>query len=345
MNKKKILVFRFSAMGDVAMAVPVLKALAEQNKEVEIIMVSRAFFSPFFHYLPQVKFVPVDFEKQYKGIKGLWSLYKNLIKYKPDYIADIHDVLRTKILRNLFRLNRLPIQSIDKGRAEKKALTRKKNKVLVPLKTTHERYADVFRKMGYKLDLSKVKPLEKPPMSSQVELFFQTFEGEKFIGIAPFAAHKGKQYPLEKIKKIINILLEKDDKLNIILFGGGKKEKKKLDELEKINRNKVVNITGIFSLEEELQIISRLHKMLSMDSGNGHMAAIFGIPVISIWGATHPFAGFAPLGQTSDQQFIPDLKKHPELPTSIYGNKIFKDFEKIWEDVSEKEITNKILND
>ncbi len=341
--KKKIMVFRFSAMGDVAMTVPVIKALTEQNSEVKVQVVSRPFFAPFFTSLENVEFIPADFKTEYKGFLGLIKLFGKLKNYYPDAIADLHDVLRTKVLRNLFGISGKQVVSINKGRKEKKALTRKKNKIFKTLKSTHERYADVFRKLGYKVDLQNTQPLSQPEMSSQLALFMQTFEGNKIIGIAPFAAHRGKQYPLEKIKKTIEILLEKDPGLNIVLIGGGKEEKKKLDELEKINRNRIVNITGIFSFEEELQLISRLDKLLSMDSGNAHIAALFGVPVITIWGATHPYAGFAPFGQPEENHILPDRKKYPQLPTSIYGNKTFEDFEKIWEDIHEEEIAAKLL--
>ncbi len=342
-KQKKIMVFRFSAMGDVAMSVPVIKAVLEQNDEVEIQVVSRVFFAPFFELLPEVEFFPVDFKKEYKGIPGLIKLFKRLKAENPDAIADLHDVLRSRFLRVLFSLTGKKVFSIDKGRKEKRALTREKNKTLKPLKTTHERYADVFREMGFRVDLFKVNPIEKPEMSAQVGLFFQTFEGNKIIGIAPFAAHEGKQYPMDKIKKVIELLLEKDKEINIILFGGGKEEKKKLDELEKINRNRIVNVTGVFSLKEELQIISRLDKMLSMDSGNGHMAALFGVPVVTIWGATHPYAGFAPFGQPEKNQILPDIQKFPQLPTSIYGNKTFENFKQIWETIPEEKVVKSLL--
>jgi len=344
MNGKKIMVFRFSAMGDVAMVVPVLKALIEQN-EVEVTMVSRAFFAPFFQPLPNLEFIGVDLKNDYKGLGGLFSLYRKLKKMNPDAVSDLHDVLRTKVLRSFFKISGTKVKKIDKGRKEKKALTREKNKILILLQSTHERYADVFRKLGFSLDLSKVEALPTPKMSPQVSLFFQTFEGKKMIGIAPFAAHKGKQYPFEKIKEVIKILLEADTEINIILFGGGEEEKRNLSELEKINRNRIVNIAGVFSLEEELQILSRLNVLLSMDSGNAHMAALYGVPVVTIWGATHPYAGFAPFNQKKVNQLLPDLKKYPQLPTSVYGNKIFPGFDKIWDDIPAKSVAKKLLDE
>ena len=340
--KQRILVFRFSAMGDVAMTVPVLQALVAQNPEVEVIMISRAFFAPFFKELPGVSFVGVDLKNKYKGFSGLFRLYKELKKYQPDAIADLHDVLRTKVLRIFFRLSGFSIQKIDKGRAEKKALTRGNNKILKALKTTHERYADVFRGLGYTIDLNNVQYIRKD-LSSQVRLFLQSFESDKLVGIAPFAAHIGKQYPLQNIKEVINLLL-KEEHLSILLFGGGAEEKKQLQALESINRNRVVNLAGMFSFEEELQIISRVNVMLSMDSGNAHIAALYGVPVISIWGATHPFAGFAPFKQKTSQQLHPDLQKYPQLPTSIYGNKTFEGFDHVWDSIRPEEVAVTVLN-
>ena len=61
--------------------------------------------------------------------------------------------------------------------------------------------------------------------------------------------------------------------------------------------------------------------MLSMDSGNAHMAAMLGIKVITIWGVTHPYAGFAPFNQPEDNTILSNREQFPKIPTSVYGNK------------------------
>jgi len=339
----KIMTFRFSAMGDVAMTVPVLQALLNTYDDLEIVVVSRPFFEPFFKNLPRTEFIGVDLKHKYKGLPGLFRLYRFLKTKQPDAIADLHDVLRTKILRTFFRLGGFhKIAVIDKGRAEKKALTRLQNKILKPLKTTHQRYAEVFDKLGYPVDLKRFEP-KFTNLSNQVKLFLAPLSDKKIMGIAPFAAHAGKQYPIEKIKETIRLLLQKNEEIVILLFGGGSREKQLLDELEQIDRNRIVNVAGVFSFEEELQIISRLQVMLSMDSGNGHLAALYGVPVVTIWGATHPYAGFAPFNQPAENQIFPDLKQFPQLPTSVYGNKTFEGFEKVWETIKPKEVVDKIL--
>ena len=60
-----------------------------------------------------------------------------------------------------------------------------------------------------------------------------------------------------------------------------------------------------------------------MDSGNGHLAAMYGIPVITVWGVTHPYAGFAPFLQPEENSITADREQFPLIPTSVYGNKVW----------------------
>ncbi len=337
---KSILVFRFSSLGDVAMTYPVLKTLTETHPEIKIQLVSRPFFAPIFKHLPKIEFIPASVDTTYKGLPGLYKLFKDLKTGNLDLVADLHDVLRTKVLRNFFRLTGTPVYVIDKGRKEKKHLVRTPLEHNRPLKSTHERYTDVFRKAGFPLDLSLFKP-EKPLLDSPVKLFLAPFFKTKLIGVAPLAKHPGKQYPLGGTKEAIRLILEENRDAVVFLFGSPD-EKPILDSIIP-DPHRVFNLAGMFSFAEELQIISRLDIMLSMDSGNGHLAANYGIPVITVWGITHPYAGFAPFGQTPDRQILPDIKKFPMLPCSIYGNKICPGYEKIWDDILPEYIAEKVL--
>jgi len=89
----------------------------------------------------------------------------------------------------------------------------------------------------------------------------------------------------------------------------------------------VENVAGELTFEEELALISNLDLMLSMDSSNGHLAALFGVPVITLWGVTHPYAGFVPFGQPSENQLMANREEYPLIPTSIYGNKYPTEYE------------------
>ncbi|WP_317164175.1 glycosyltransferase family 9 protein [Apibacter sp. B2966] len=300
--KEKILVFRFSAMGDVAMTVPVIREFIEQNKDVELLIVTRHFFAPFFQSIPNITFIGVDIEN-YNGILGLKKLADELKVYEPTMVADLHNVLRTKILKLFLSKHVKKIATLDKNRKEKKLLTRRKNKKLYPLRPVSEYYADVFRRLGFDLKLSH-------------KLSSNPIKKKNSIGVAPFANYKEKMLPLDKMKDIC-IHLAKDD-FQIYLFGGGKEETEILDSWQKMHPN-IHSLSGQITLKEQMNLISQLPLMITMDSANMHISSLVGTKVISIWGATHPFAGFLGYGQQlNDVIQINDLSCRP---CSIFGNK------------------------
>lgn len=314
---KKILVLRFSALGDVAMTIPVIWSLKQQFPDTEITFVSRNFARPIIENVPGTIFFPLELNGRHKGFIGIFRLYTDLKRAGEwDTIADLHDVLRTKILRFLFWLSGSKTYCIDKGRKDKKLLTRKKYKILMPLKPTVQRYAEVFQQSG--LDV-KVEFKSLFGKASLIHSSISDLTGEKdcrWIGIAPFAKHEGKAYPIEKMKRLIGMLSNKPG-IKIFLFGGGKAEE---DALEQISAEfqGVINLVGKMKLEQELEIISHLDLMISMDSANMHLASLAGIPVVSIWGATHPHAGFYGWNQSQDNAVQVDLYCRP---CSVFGNK------------------------
>lgn len=330
---KHILVIRFSAMGDVAMTVPVLRALTEQHPELKITVVTRAFFKPFFQDLKNVEVYSADLKEEHKGVLGLYKLSKELKALKFDAVADLHNVLRSKILKFFFTGKN--VVQIDKGRAEKKALT--SGKQFQQLKTTHQRYADVFDKLGFSVELSNPKFSNPKPLTENLNSFISN-KDFKTIGIAPFAAHKSKMYPLEQMELVI---AELSKNYNIILFGGGKSEVEVLNEIES-KHNNVFSVAGKLNLNEELILISNLDLMLSMDSGNAHLAAMLGVKTITIWGVTHPYAGFAPFNQPEDYALLADRKQFPLIPTSVYGNKFPEGYEIAAGSISVSTIVDKV---
>jgi len=331
---KHILVIRLSAMGDVAMLVPVLQVLKANYPEVKITILSRKFLKPIFDFSLtgiELNFHEVDTNYKHKGARGIFKLSKELKKLNIDAIADTHNVLRSKMLLKF--LNNIQSASIDKGRKEKKALVNHKN--FVQLKTTHERYADVFRSFGFKIDLSKHTFYKKPELPNLPFINSIAETGKKWIGIAPFAQYDGKMYPLELMEKVIAELKKTKQ---IFLFGGGKKEVALLNKIAS-KYPTVISVAGKLSLLEELQLIAHLDTMIAMDSGNAHFAAMLDVKTLSIWGVTHPFAGFAPFKQ-QDNCILPDLDKYPKIPCSIYGNKVCNGYEKVMYSILPERIVN-----
>jgi ADP-heptose:LPS heptosyltransferase len=309
-----ILVIRFSAMGDVAMTVPVIKNALQQNPSLKITIVSNAYFEPMFAGLERCYFHPAHLKTKHKGVAGIYKLFRELVsKNKFDAIADFHSVLRSSLLRTFFKLTGYKTAVIDKGRNEKKELTRKENKVFKQLTTSHERYAQVLRKLGSDVILDASKPVfQKQILPVSVQPLFH--QDKKIIGIAPFAQHKEKMYPLQKMKKVVQSLALSN---NIIFFGGGAAEINILKSWVAEIPN-TTNAAGEYSFAEELAIIGNLSVMISMDSANMHLASLYNVPVISIWGATHPFAGFYGWGQNENNIVSTDISCRP---CSVFGNK------------------------
>lgn len=337
-KKEHLLVIRLSAMGDCALAVPVLRALQEQHPTVKFTVVTKPFFKNIFGLLEGVEVVEADTKAEYKGFFGVLKLGKQLSGEGFTKVADLHDVLRSKIVRKIFALHQIPSVKIDKGRADKKALTQLEKKELQPLQTTSERYADVFRRLGFPLHLGDNNFLNPLKLSSTAGKMLPE-SSFKIVGIAPFAAHEAKTYPVDLMKQIIG-KLDAQENCRILLFGGGE-EVEQLSALEAGFKN-TVSVAGKLSFKEELQVISHLDVMLSMDSGNGHLAAMFGVPVITLWGGTHPYAGFAPYGQSEENQILPDLEKYPFLPTSVFGNKMIPGYEEVMRTILPETVINRI---
>lgn len=335
---KHLLVIRLSALGDVAMMVPVLSALTRQYPQLKITVLTKEFCRPMFSQL-SITAHTAAVNTRHKGLLGLWKLYKELKKLRFDAIIDLHDVLRSNILLAYFRFGGIPCYQLDKGRAEKKALTSTKNKVFKALKTTHERYADVFARIGLSIDWSKVPLLEREKLSDKTFALIGSTT-DKRIGIAPFAAHQGKMYPLKQIENVIEDL-NASGAYQILLFGGGKAEQNKLESLAKKHKS-CISVAGKLPFNEELALISNLDLMVSMDSANGHLAAMYGIPTLTLWGVTHPYAGFYPFGQDVKNALLADRTRFPLIPTSIYGNKIPAGYENVMETISPKDVVGKI---
>lgn len=314
-SPKHILVIRFSAMGDVAMTVPVIKQLLQQNPGLTVTVVSNAFLAPLFEDLEGCSFYPAHLKAQHKGLGGMFRLFGELKKLPQfDAVADLHNVLRSKILVSLFKLTGAKTATVDKGRPEKKALTQKEHKTLQQLTPMHERYATVFRHCGLPLQLLQTETVyTKRTAPAELEPMFSP--GKKLIGLAPFAQYTEKMYPINRMKTVATRLAASGNL--VLLFGGGPIEKSVLQQWEKEIPG-TINIAGRYSFRDELAIISNLYTMVSMDSANMHLASLFNVRVVSIWGATHPFAGFYGWGQQESDIVQVELYCRP---CSVFGNK------------------------
>lgn len=314
---KNILAIRFSSIGDVALTVPVLRSLAEAHPEYSITVLTQNRFAPLFEFAPEnLIFHGVNL-KEYKGIPGIRRLFKEITAQKKfDAVADLHGVLRTFVLGFFFRIHFIKVSTIDKERCRRHRLVRIHNKKMQQLLPATEKYRKVFQKLdiGFPLKFESIYPDRKGNLEQIEQITGQ--KKCKWIGIAPFAAHKGKILPPHTMEKTIAALSDKGYRIFVFAFG-----KEELDiAVPWSERYANTSIVGkeMGGLKGELNLMSQLDLLIGMDSSNMHLASCVGTPVISIWGATHPFAGFLGYGQSADNIIQVEL---PCRPCSIFGKK------------------------
>ncbi len=309
-------------MGDVALTLPVLQSLKQNYPEIEITLVTRPKFSTIFEQ-SGIEIFAADLDQYYSGLGGLQRLFKNLLRLKPDAIFDLHDNLRSRILGFMFRLLGVPVYVFQKGRQSKQKATgsdRLHHRDQLP--HTTERYLKAFKRAGLEFKISSPPFIrfDETQKSILSELNLDQHNGFCLVGVAPFAAHKTKIWPLEKFKSLFRDF-ESNDKVRFLLFGGGKIEIEQLKQIEQVHPNTKC-VAGIFSLKEELKLISCLEAMICVDSSNMHLASLCGVPVLSIWGGTHVLTGFGPLANSGNRIVEIGLDEVPCRPCSVYGKSI-----------------------
>ena len=329
---KHILIIRLSSMGDVAMTVPIVRLVQRDFPATKISVLTKPGYIEIFREFKKANIIAIDLEEKHKGLLGLVKLYYELKQLGIDAVIDLHGVLRTNFLKFLWGKN---FYQIDKGRNEKEKLI--KGKHFKQLKTTHQRYSDVFKNINYNLNFSNIVFPKKTNLSGHAITNKIDFN-KKLIGIAPFAKHKAKTYSLEQMKEVMGSISKE---YTILLFGGGESEVKQLKTISEGNEN-IFSLAEGFMLSDQLDFISNLDLMISMDSANGHLAAMYGVKVLTIWGVTHPYAGFAPFNQSSKYSILIDKNRYPKIPTSIYGNKSPEEYKQAINSITPEEIIKKI---
>ena len=273
----KILVIRFSSIGDIVLTTPVLRCIKNQMQEVEL------------HYLTKKQYACILETNPYidkiKLLDSSWDLMIHELKSEQyNYIIDLHHNLRTlrikkalptvkhssysklnisKWLYTFFKINRLPsIHIVDRYIAAAKPLG------------IHQdgKGLDYFINQH---DLIKDKDI---PASHQYG----------FIGIVIGAALGTKQLPVEKIKTLCQSISYP------IMLLGGKEDKVNGDIIAQSDNIKIYNSCGRFSLNESAQLVKRAKLIITHDTGLMHIAAAFNKPILSIWGNTTPLFGMYP---------------------------------------------------
>lgn len=278
---KRVLVLRFSGMGDVATIVPVIRSLVAEHTDVEVTVVTRPKFAPFFAGIERVIFFDADVDHKFKGFFGIRQLFRALVlKKNYDVVIDLHDHVRTIILRNLFKIFGKRVIVFNKGRKEKKA-----NQPLAPVM---ERYHAAFEEAGF-----HVKLLQPPyifPTEESKKIIQAWFEkkglvkNEKWIGLAPFTKKKLPIWPVAHYPKTIDQTLRKTP-VKFFLFGGGDDEIQYFEDLQSLFPEQCVIVAGRLKLQQEVTLIHHLDLMVGVESPNIQLARMLNTPVLVIEGS------------------------------------------------------------
>ena len=297
------------------MTIPVLYSFKKSFPSIKISVLTKQQYLPLFEAI-DVPVIIADTNDKHKGAAGLYRLFRELRKdHFIDAVADMHNVIRSRVISFLFKIAGIRTVVIDKGRQQLKELTRKTNKLLRPLPTRFERYKHVLNELGFEFELEFTSIFKSLPELGSDIIKYSGEKDKSWIGIAPFAAFQPKVYTVEKMKTIIQTLITNPSN-KIFFFGGGKIESDELDKWQTEFAG-TVNISGKLILADEIKLMAHLDLMIAMDSANMHFASLVNIPIVSIWGATHPLAGFTPWGQPELNRAQIDLYCRP---CSVYGN-------------------------
>ncbi len=317
-----VLMARFSALGDVAMTIPVVYSACRTYPDIRFVMVTRPSMTGIFINRPDnLTVVGADVKQDYVGPGGLRRLVSELKKeYHTDAFVDLHDVLRTKVMRAWLWLGGVRVSRLNKGRGNKRALTRRRNKVMLPLISSRARYREAFFRIGLPVQ-EHFEGLYgrggKAPVEAFAEISSPKCGDEKWMGLAPFAAHRGKIYPVKKMEEVLRDIVARAN-VKVFLFGGGGHEAEILGAWAGKYPG-VVSLAGKkYGFPAELALMSHLDVMVAMDSANMHLASIAGTKVVSVWGATHPYCGFKGWRQTDADTVQLAMTCRP---CSVFGNK------------------------
>jgi ADP-heptose:LPS heptosyltransferase len=274
----KILIIRFSSIGDIVLTTPVVRALKTQLKEVEIHYLTKDSFRGILEKNPHI-------DKLFCIKKDIREVLSDLKAEAYDHIIDLHKNVRTLSLKR--RLKR-PTHSFPKLNPEKWLLVNFKwNRM--PDKHVVDRYFEAVRTLGVKNDHQPCEFYLTEDVNVDTVKEFGLHPGS-YITIAIGAQFGTKRMPFEKLAEVIS-----ETELPVVLVGGPTDEALAEKILASLGNKKVIySSCGKFSLGRSASIVKQSACLLTNDTGMMHIATCFGIPIVSVWGNTVPSLGMYP---------------------------------------------------
>jgi ADP-heptose:LPS heptosyltransferase len=265
----KILVIRFSSMGDIIYTTPVVRCLKNQLANAEIHFLTKPAFKYIYDnnpYLDRLLLLKPTLAETIEEIKA----------EKYDYIIDLHNNLRTSLIKLRTGIK----SSTYKKQRIRKWLSLKFNLKLVSPVHLVERYLKTVKFLGVKNDGKPIDYYIKD--EHDVAKLLPPSHRQGYVAFIIGATHFTKRMPNEKIISICRQISQP------VVLLGGEDVKANGDEIASSIGDKIYNACGITSLDESVFLVSRAQKVLGFDTGLTHIAEAFDKPIASIWGGTVP---------------------------------------------------------
>lgn len=274
---KKILIVRFSSIGDIVLTSPVIRTLKTNNQDLEVHFITKKAFIQAIELNPYLS-------KIYSFEHEIDEVIEELRQEKYDHIIDLHNNLRS--IRLSLKLG-VPAFRFRKLNIQKWLLVNFKYNKLPDIHIV-DRYIDVLKPFHLTYEN---KGLDFP-LNAEDEIESQKIQqiiGDDYLAFVIGGAHFTKQIPVEIFIKIA-------DKVNrpIVLLGGKSDYKKAVEIISFVGDKRIFNACGTLSLRESAALIKHSAKVLSSDTGLMHIAAAFEKHIISLWGNTVPEFGMFP---------------------------------------------------
>jgi heptosyltransferase-2 len=299
----KILVVRFSSIGDIVLTTPILRCIKQQLKDVELHFITK---HNFLSVIEDNKYV----DKIYSIKSSLSEVVPQLKKEKYDYVIDLHHNVRTLKLKlalgkKSFSFNKLNWQKFL-------IVNLKANKL--PNIHIVDRYFETVKSIGVQNDNKGLDYFINEKDEVDIPSSLPTLFHEQYNVLVVGGSYFTKQIPINQLKEICSKSL-----LPLILLGG-KEDSNVAEQVYQLYKNKTINLCGKLNLNQSASIIQQSHKVITSDTGLMHIAAAYKKDIISLWGNTIPEFGMGPYLAGKDSQIL-EVKGLSCRPCSKLGYK------------------------
>ena len=282
----KILVVRFSSIGDIVLTTPVLRAIKTQRPEVEIHYLTRKTYASLLENNPHIHHLH-SFDQSINEILPM------LKKERYDLIVDLHKNLRTFRLK--FALKR-PTSSFEKENVKKWILVNFKKDIL-PKVHIVDRYFSAVKRLKVISDNKPGELFLSPDQTMDTKVQFDVLP-KKYTAVAIGAQFGTKRMPENLIAQIIQ-----QSSAPILIVGGQEDRERGNRICELCPDRKVINTCGELSIMQSASIVAQSSSLLTGDTGMMHIAACFDVPIVSVWGNTVPALGMYPYYPTHPEKY------------------------------------------